>query len=125
VRAQADAEAGAGMAALALRDLASRMFGFELLVGPYAVAHYRLHHALQRPHHENGERVQLPRLGVYLADTLAEPGAAAPAGPLGFVSEGIADERREANRIKTEQPILAILGNPPYRRLEEGENRTL
>ena len=47
------------------------------------------------------------------------------AGPLGFVSEGIADERREANRIKTEQPILAIIGNPPYRRLEEGENRTL
>jgi len=69
--------------------------------------------------------VELPRLGVYLADTLAEPGAAAPIGPLGFVSEGIADERREANRIKTEQPILAIIGNPPYRRLEEGENRTL
>jgi predicted helicase len=60
-----------------------------------------------------------------LADTLAEPGAAAAIGPLGFVSEGIADERREANRIKAEQPILAIIGNPPYRRLEEGENRTL
>lgn len=41
------------------------------------------------------------------------------------MSEGIADERHEANRIKTEQPILAIIGNPPYRRLEEGENRTL
>ena len=41
--------AGEGMAALALQDLASRMFGFELLVGPYAVAHYRLHHALRRP----------------------------------------------------------------------------
>ena len=64
-------------------------------------------------------------LGVYLADTLAAPGAAAAIGPLGFVSEGIADERREANRIKAEQPILAIIGNPPYRRLEEGENRTL
>jgi hypothetical protein len=69
--------------------------------------------------------LDLPRLGVYLADTLAEPGAAAPAGPLGFVAEGIADERQEANRIKTEQPILAITGNPPYRRLEEGEDRTL
>jgi predicted helicase len=41
------------------------------------------------------------------------------------VSEGIAEERREANRIKAEQPIVAITGNPPYRRLEEGENRTL
>ena len=69
--------------------------------------------------------MELPRLGVYLADTLAEPGAAAPAGPLGFVAEEIADERHEAKRIKTEQPILAITGNPPYRRLEEGEDRTL
>jgi predicted helicase len=104
------------------------MFGFELLVGPYAVAHYRLHHALRHPRPHGGERgrpLELPRLGVYLADTLAEPGAAAPAGPLGFVAEGIADERREANRIKAKQPILAIIGNPPYRRLEEGENRTL
>jgi hypothetical protein len=127
VRAQ-EGQAGEGMAALALQDLASRMFGFELLVGPYAVAHYRLHHALRsaRPDGEGqSEPLELPRLGVYLADTLAEPGAAAPAGPLGFVSEGIADERRQANWIKSEQPILAIIGNPPYRRLEEGENRTL
>jgi hypothetical protein len=119
VRDQAEKEAGAGMAGLALHDLAHRMFGFELLVGPYAVAHYRLHHAL-RPSIGNGGKTELsselPRLGVYLTDTLAEPGAAAAVGPLGFVSDGIADERREANRIKTEQPILAIIGNPPYRR---------
>jgi uncharacterized protein YjeT (DUF2065 family) len=128
VRTQAEAEAGEGLAALALQNLAHRMFGFELLVGPYAVAHYRLHHALRHNRQNvgaHGEPLELPRLGVYLADTLAEPGAAAPAGPLGFVSEGIADERREANRIKAEQPILAIIGNPPYRRLLEGENHTL
>ncbi len=123
VRVQ-EAAAGEGMAALAMQNLAHRMFGFELLVGPYAVAHYRLHHAL-RGAGEEGEPLELPRLGVFLADTLAEPGAAAAIGPLGFVSDGIADERREANRVKTEQPILAIIGNPPYRRLEEGENRTL
>lgn len=128
VWAQAAVEAGAGMAGLELQDLAARMFGFELLVGPYAVAHYRLHHALRRPRgagEEPQNPLELPRLGIYLADTLAEPGAAAPAGPLGFVAEGIAEERREANRVKSEQPILAITGNPPYRRLEEGEDRTL
>ena len=128
VRDQAEAEAGEGMTGLALRDLAPRMYGFELLVGPYAVAHYRLHHALRRGSRDsddNADPQELPRLGVYLTDTLAEPGAAAAVGPLGFVSDGIADERREANRIKTEQPILAIIGNPPYRRLLEGENRAL
>ena len=126
VRAQGMAEGGAGMAALALRDLARRMFAFELLIGPYAVAHYRLHHALNPPAVEGAPPpLPLPRLGVYLADTLAAPDAASAIGPLGFVSEGIADERREANRIKSAQSILAIVGNPPYRRLEAGENRTL
>ena len=125
VRDRTAAEAGPGMAALALRDLAGRMFGFELLVGPYAVAHYRLRHALRESGEEETGPARPPRLGVYLADTLAEPGAAAPIGPLGFVSEGIADERRRASEIKERRPILAIVGNPPYRRLKEGENRTL
>jgi hypothetical protein len=124
VRDEAAAAGGRGRADLELRDLAGRMFGLELLVGPYAVAHYRLHHTLRDPIGA-GPRPALPRLGVYLADTLAEPGAAAPLGRLGFVSAGITEERRAADRIKAQQPILAIIGNPPYRRLEEGEDRTL
>ncbi|MEM8579597.1 MAG: type ISP restriction/modification enzyme [Pseudomonadota bacterium] len=115
---------GPGRAELELRDLAKRMFGLELLVGPYAVAHYRLHHALQNPSGTGGGASQ-SRLGVYLADTLSEPGAAAPAGKLGFLSAGISDERRIADEVKSERPILAIVGNPPYRRLEEGEDESL
>lgn len=115
---------GAGRAELEMRGLAERMFGLELLVGPYAVAHYRLHHALRNPAGVGGAP-NLPRLGVYLADTLAEPGAAAPAGRLGFVSAGISDERRDADEVKSREQILAIIGNPPYRRLEEGEDETL
>ncbi len=124
VRDEATAAGGPGRAELELRDLAGRMFGLELLVGPYAVAHYRLHHTLRNPAGVGGAAT-LPRLGVYLADTLAEPGAAAPLGRLGFVSAGISDERRAADQVKSRQPILAIIGNPPYRRLEEGEDRTL
>ncbi|MDE2446621.1 MAG: hypothetical protein KGO94_10605, partial [Alphaproteobacteria bacterium] len=60
-----------------------------------------------------------------LADTLAQPGTASPMGELGFMGQGIQDERHLANELKTKQPILAIIGNPPYRRLEEGENHTL
>jgi hypothetical protein len=123
VRSQAHAEGGAARAELELRALAGRLFALELLVGPYAVAHYRLHHALHITGAPAGQA--LARLGIYLADTLSEPGAAAPLGRLGFVSAGIADERRAADRVKARQPILAIIGNPPYRRLEEGEDRTL
>jgi hypothetical protein len=127
VRNAEAASGGTGMGNLALQNLASRMFGLELLIGPYAVAHYRLHHTLTQAGEETDQkdRLALPRLGIYLADTLAEPGSAAAAGQLGYVADGIRNERHEANRIKSEQPILAIIGNPPYRRLEEGENRTL
>ncbi len=124
VRDGATSSGGIGLADLELRNLASRMFGLELLVGPYAVAHYRLHHSLRGPS-GNTAGAAFPRLGVYLADTLSEPGAEAPIGRLGFVSDGISTERREADQIKSRQPILAIIGNPPYRRLEEGEDRTL
>ncbi|MFN4176401.1 MAG: type ISP restriction/modification enzyme [Phenylobacterium sp.] len=117
---------GPGQVPAALRGLAKRMYGFELLIGPYAVAHYRLHHALSRkPDGSTDPTLKLPRLGIYLTDTLAKPGTAAALGSLGFVSEGIQDERKEADRVKDQQQILAILGNPPYRRLEAGENRTL
>src|SRR5665213_476963 len=48
VRRDAAARDGPGQAPLAVTGLARRMYGFELLVGPYAVAHYRLHHALSQ-----------------------------------------------------------------------------
>ncbi len=126
LRRQVSDTHGPGQAPAALKGLASRMYGFELLIGPYAVAHYRLHHTLSRkPDGESDPTLKLPRLGVYLTDTLARPGAAAPLGSLGFVSEGIRDERALSERVKSEQEILAIIGNPPYRRLEVGENETL
>ena len=115
VRSDVTKEAGAGAATLALRQLADRMFAFELLIGPYAVAHYRLHHALaEKPTPGAPVPPPLPRLGVYLADTLAEPGTSAPMGKLGWTAAPIRDEREEADRIKREQRILAIIGNPPY-----------
>jgi hypothetical protein len=125
VRDQVTADEGGPAASMALGDLAGRMFGFELLVGPYAVAHYRLHHALRNRPADEGEDapqpVKLPRLGIYLADTLSNPETDAPLGGLGIQGIPIDEERREANRIKATQPILAIIGNPPYRRLRDGE----
>lgn len=114
VRRSVESSTGPGAVAGALRALSARLFGFELLVGPYAVAHYRLRHAM-------GALQAKQRVGVFLADTLAEPGAAAPEGKLGFVAENIRTERHEADRIKQRHPILAIIVNPPYRRLATGE----
>ncbi len=114
VRQSIESSTGPGAVPGALRALSARLFGFELLIGPYAVAHYRLRHAM-------GTLQTKQRVGVFLADTLAEPGAAAPEGKLGFVADNIRTERHDADRIKQRQPILAIIGNPPYRRLATGE----
>ena len=129
VRDQVMAEEGGKDASSALRTLAERMFGFELLVGPYAVAHYRLHHALRYRKPDEDETglqaVKLPRLGVYLADTLSRPDDISAMGSLGIQGIPIDEERAAANEIKARTRILAIIGNPPYKRLEEGENETL
>lgn len=126
LRSDVQAKEGKPAARAALKNLMGRMFGFELLVGPYAVAHYRLHHTLAAPSKEDGAAgVDLPRLGVFLTDTLAEPRSETVKGNTGFLYAGIGNERSEADKIKQQQPVLAIIGNPPYRRLAEGENETL
>jgi len=114
VRRAVEATAGPGAVDGAMRALAKRIFGFEILVGPYAVAHYRLRHALRVSRLNE-------KIGVYLTDALSEPGAAAVAGTLGLASENLVAERHEADNVKRRLPILAIVANPPYRRLKVGE----
>ncbi len=118
VRRAVEATAGPGAVDGAMRALAKRIFGFEILVGPYAVAHYRLRHALRVSRLNE-------KIGVYLTDALSEPGAASVAGTLGLASENLVAERHEADNVKRRLPILAIVANPPYRRLRAGEVKHL
>jgi hypothetical protein len=103
----AQGQAG-GWAAYVSQSLLPRIFGFELLMAPYAVAHLKLGLLLQ----EKG--FDFPpgqRLGVYLTNTLDEGFKKAEVLPLaGFITE----ESNAAARIKKEDPIEVILGNPPY-----------
>jgi hypothetical protein len=126
VKEQVERSSGPGAVDPALRQLAERMYAFELLIGPYAVAHYRLHHALaEKPTPGSPAPPPLPRLGIYLADTLARPGTSTSIGPLGYTAQPIQHERDEADRIKAEQRILAIIGNPPYWRFQRTNPRDI
>lgn len=119
--ARADAaKAGPGYVPPALRSLADRLFGLELLVGPYAVAHFRLQHELKAA----GAPIT-GQLNVYLADTLAQPGATLASPNLGLLSGPIQREYEAADKVKQTRSILAVIGNPPYKRLKEGETATL
>ncbi|MCX7924431.1 MAG: N-6 DNA methylase, partial [Fimbriimonadales bacterium] len=86
-------------------DLVQRLFGFELLMAPYVIAHLKLGLTLHASQH-------LPRLGVYLTNTLELPSEQIPMhlGPWRILSE----EALHASRVKRETPILVVIGNPPY-----------
>lgn len=91
------------------RHLLPRLFGFELLMAPYAVAHFKLGLQLQRSGYDfaSGER-----LGVFLTNALEEPHVRPAQMPM--FTRQLAEEADAANRVKRDAPVMVILGNPPY-----------
>ncbi|MEZ8222226.1 putative helicase [Candidatus Fervidibacteria bacterium JGI MDM2 JNZ-1-D12] len=87
--------------------LLPRLFGFELLAAPYAIAHLKLTLQLRGMGYELSDN---ERLHIYLTNALEEP-MPPPRLELGrFISE----EADAAADIKQKKPILVVLGNPPY-----------
>lgn len=121
VAAQAEARYGDGMVAAEVLSLSQRLHAFELLVGPYTVAHYRMLRQIT-----SRKVIPTERLPIYLADTLTpSAGAAHVPNRLDFIGAPMVAERRAADAVKAGRAILAIFGNPPYRRLKKGEVETL
>ncbi len=90
------------------RHLLPRIFGFELLMAPYSVAHMKLGIQLQETGYQFGSN---QRLGIYLTNTLEE--AIKTSQGLPFL-QYIAEESGEAAKVKRDKPIMVVLGNPPY-----------
>ena len=103
--------AGARVKQAALR----RVFGFEIMPAPFAVAHLQVGltlQALDAPLADGGSvGTGDERPGVFLTNALTgwEPRANKP---LPFPE--LEEERDRAEQVKREAPILVILGNPPY-----------
>ncbi len=88
--------------------LLPRLYGFELLMAPYTVAHMKLGLQLR----ELGYDFSSPeRLKIYLTNTLEE---AQDFPSLPLFGQMIAKESQEAGQIKQDAPVMVILGNPPY-----------
>ncbi|MCX5888423.1 MAG: N-6 DNA methylase [Deltaproteobacteria bacterium] len=103
-------EKGPGMRANFATQAAQNLHAFELLVGPYAVAHLRL---TQQILAEGGE---MPADGVhvYLTDTLDSPYQPPPQYDMLYKELG--EEYKRAQRVKADVPVLVVIGNPPYDR---------
>lgn len=87
-------------------ELVKRLFGFELLVAPYTIAHLKLSLFLQEQGWQATER-----LCIYLTNTLEEPVERTERLPF---AEFISEEANAAVSVKRDKPLLLILGNPPY-----------
>jgi len=120
VRTQFMEAGNAGMWSAFVRDhLLPRLFGFELLMAPYAVAHLKL--GMQLAGQDLPEGLQEDwsydfdsdeRLSLFLTNTLDDPEQEIKRypGPFRVVSE----EAEAAAEVKNAVPLLVVTGNPPY-----------
>ena len=99
--------------------LLKRIFGFELMMAPYAMAHLKLGMQLAArdiPENEHNdwtyEFTNDERVGIYLTNSMdrAERQDIRPFP----IMRTIVEEANAASEIKRDLPIMVVLGNPPY-----------
>lgn len=106
---------GPGAVKEKLMDLADRLYGFEILVGSYSVAHLRLTQRL-----ENIGVADKP-VRIYLTDTLESPHRLTE-WRASLLQTRMTEERSRALAVKKDVRVFVCLGNPPYDREEQNPN---
>jgi len=89
------------------QHLLPRVHGFELLMAAYTVAHIKLSLQLKDYGYDFASN---ERLRVFLTNTLDE----AHGHQQTLLSEWLSNEANAANEIKSNSPVMVIIGNPPY-----------
>lgn len=90
--------------------LLPRLYGYELMMAPYAIAHMKIGLKL----HEHGYNFECDeRARVYLTNAL-EP---AKTFQMSFDIPALAHEAEAVNTIKRVQRFTVVIGNPPYSKL--------
>lgn len=88
--------------------LLPRLFGFELLMAPYAVAHMKLGLELEDSGYDFASD---QRLSVFLTNSLEE---AHELAGLPLFAQWLSEESKAAAAVKRDAPVMVVLGNPPY-----------
>jgi len=83
-----------------------RLHGFELMMASYTMAHLKLGITLKELGYIGEDR-----LSVWLTNSLEE---SVHEVPNLFMSKWLTEESNQASKIKSEMPIMVVLGNPPY-----------
>lgn len=109
---------GKGSVPAAVQDALKRLIGFELQFGPFAVAQLRLLAEIADLTEADADRADASQLRLYITDTLADPDEETAWVPQSV--QGIAQSRKDANRIKRHEAITVVMGNPPYKEKARG-----
>lgn len=91
----------------------------ELMMAPYTVGHLKISYLLGEHGYEMKDD---ERFKLYLSNTLEMDMPEQMYIPFAFGQE-ISEEGKKANKVKHEEPILVILGNPPYSGDSENINK--
>lgn len=92
------------------RHLLPRLYGYELMMAPYAIAHLKLALKLGETGYQFREA---DRLHIYLTNSLEPPSELADR-KLADLFATLAKEAQEVNEIKRHKRFTVVIGNPPY-----------
>ncbi|MGB4254062.1 MAG: type ISP restriction/modification enzyme [Minisyncoccales bacterium] len=87
-------------------------FAFEILIAPYVVSHLKTLFNLTNKHHF--EFTEKDALNIFLTNTLEFHRKETEGGFVGLFEKTLVTAQEKALKIKTKNPILIIIGNPPY-----------
>lgn len=113
-----EGDMGAGAVPGAIDAAIERLIGFEIQFGPFAVAQLRfIAEILNLTGRATVEGTTIPEPRLFITDTLGDPFQEtqfpAMLAPIG-------KSRQKANKIKREEEITVVIGNPPYKEKAKG-----
>lgn len=98
------------------KALIPRLNGFEIMMTPYVMCHLKLDLLLRETGYTATGKAN--RFNVYLTNALEKNETT----NLPLLDLWLADEVKQAGRIKSEAPLMVVMGNPPYSGESANEN---
>ena len=86
--------------------LLPRLYGFELMMAPYSIAHLKISLCLRETGYTFEEN---SRLNIFLTNSLEPNNSLAK-----WVPEFLSKETKKVNEVKDKKRFTVIIGNPPY-----------
>lgn len=93
------------------KHLLPRLYGYELMMAPYAIAHMKIGLKLSETGYKFGSN---ERAHIYLTNSLEPPTDLAEQPQFEEMAPALAHEAKAVNAVKRKKRFTVVIGNPPY-----------